>query len=37
MDCGICLEKVKKENIQHLECSHYLCKDCLDRLRQNEI
>lgn len=36
MDCGICLEKVKKENIQHLECSHYLCKDCLDRLRQNK-
>ena len=32
MDCGICLEKVDKKNIQHLRCSHFLCKDCLDRL-----
>lgn len=35
MDCGICLEKIEKDNIEYLKCSHFLCKNCFDRLRQN--
>lgn len=35
MDCGICMEKIDKDDIEHLVCGHYLCKCCLDRLTKD--
>ena len=36
LECSICMENKKLENIVFLPCIHFLCSDCNNSLKKNE-
>tara|TARA_B100001248_G_C27368722_1_gene450472 strand:+ start:1015 stop:1452 length:438 start_codon:yes stop_codon:yes gene_type:complete len=37
MNCNICFEKKQSNEIITLDCSHYLCTNCLDKWKEKAI